>query len=292
MEPNEFNNSSALCQVDIGILMIATNEYLERWKSTAQDLDKYAYKRNKNVNIHLFTNRKGDALDWSTNNLHRIKLIPHEIAGWGWPEATLYRYKFISNHESEIIEEFLMYLDSDMSINRDFSTELFQEVSDEHLAFVQHPGFHRSRKIKFLLDIFANPRLINSHVSRLMKRSSEIGSWEEDVRSKAFVPKNKRRQYVHGAVWFGRNADIKQMCKTLAGRVEDDEKASILAIWHDESHLNWYASNSKSKILSSKFSGSKKFRNNRALDPYILSVEKEIGEGRKPTQHPDISQHE
>jgi hypothetical protein len=93
--------------------MVATNSYVERWKDTALDLERYAFRKTPTVVIHLFTNQVDIAMEFARANLKRVKLLIHEIEPWGWPEATLFRYKFFTETRQEISEEFLVYLDSD-----------------------------------------------------------------------------------------------------------------------------------------------------------------------------------
>ena len=271
--------------------MIATNNYIERWKSTAKDVDQYAFSKNKEVVIHLFTNEVESAKSWATSHLKRVTLKTHKIQGWGWPEATLYRYKFISEYGNEIKEDFLMYLDSDMQIVKEFSTELFKDMSNCELAFVQHPGFFRNIGSRKYFDYLRNPRLIGPHLRKLIARSSTIGSWEVSRSSKAFTIPSSRKEYVHGAVWFGYKKAIMSMCAELNSRVDEDLKSGYIAIWHDESHLNWYASNHDCKILDSRYSGVREYKHIRILEPSIFTVKKEIGEGRAPTE-PILSHEE
>ena len=76
--------------------MVATNKYIELWKKCALDLEKHAFLESDTVTIHLFTNKNIEAENWAKLNLKRIHLQTHLIEGYGWPEATLFRFKFIN----------------------------------------------------------------------------------------------------------------------------------------------------------------------------------------------------
>jgi len=92
---------------ELGILMVATNSYLERWKDTVLSLEESSL-FDVSTRIHLFTNRPEEALSWSRKNLKRITVSAYRISGWGWPEATLLRYEFFHKNLSQISESVLM----------------------------------------------------------------------------------------------------------------------------------------------------------------------------------------
>ena len=267
----------------VGIAMVATNNYLSRWFDTALSLEQSAFLGCKDIKIHLFTNRQQEAKNWASFNLKRIKLVVHQIDAWGWPEATLYRYQFIHDSSDALTEEILMYLDSDMQIVQDFANEVFESVWNEGLAVVQHPGYYRNSGIRGIYDYIANPKMFVKDKLYLLKGNAGLGAWEENKASSGYVEPNKRRIYIHGAVWFGQRKQFLEMCKVLATNVSKDLEFGHIAKWHDESHLNWYYANRRCTLLDVRFSWFKGFKNLRHIEPFICTVEKEKGEGREPT---------
>ncbi len=268
----------------VGILMIATNSYLERWFDTTNGIEEHAFLEVKRVRIHLFTNRVEEAQSWGKLNLKRVELIVHKIKGWGWPEATLLRYQFFVEAAESISEELLMYCDSDMLIKEDFGNLLEPESWIGGIAFVQHPGFFRNRGIRGLMDYFINPRLLGPLIQAKISRSPGLGSWENSRSSTAYLEVKKRKNYVHGAVWFGKRDQIMKMCILLAENIRKDLSSSYIAKWHDESHLNYYLGNYGGSILSNELSGVSNFRNLKRFNSRIVTIEKSSGEGRKPTE--------
>jgi hypothetical protein len=267
----------------VGIVMVATNDYLSRWFDAATSLEQSAFLSCKDVRIHLFTNRQQDAQSWASYNLKRIKLVVHQINAWGWPEATLYRYRFINDSSDAFSEEILMYLDSDMQVMQDFTNEVFTSDWDEGLALVQHPGYYRNSGVRGAYDYLTNPKMLLKDKLYLVKGNSGLGAWEENIESSSYVEPNKRKTYVHGAVWLGQREQFLKMCKVLATNVDKDLEFGYIAKWHDESHLNWYYANRPCTLLGVRFSWFKGFKNLRHLEPFICTVEKEKGEGREPT---------
>ncbi len=268
----------------VGILMIATNGYLERWFDTATGIEQHAFLKAKRVSIHLFTNRVDEAQRWGELNLRRVNLISHKIKGWGWPEATLFRYQFFVEASESISEKLLMYCDSDMLIKEDFGNLLEPETWISGIAFVQHPGFFRNRGIKGLIDYLINPRLLGPLVQAKIARSPGLGSWENSQSSTAYLEPKERKNYVHGAVWFGKRDPVMKMCNLLAGNIREDLRSSYIAKWHDESHLNCYLGKYGGSILNNELSGVSKYRHLNKFNSRIITAEKSSGEGRKLTE--------
>ena len=268
----------------VGVMIVETNDYIVRWVKTAKDLEKYAFQDVKNVRIHLFTNRVTDAQNWGRKNLSRISLTVHEIRGWGWPEASLFRYEFFINAAKSIEESILMYCDSDMEIRGDFQDLIQPHDWDAGMAFVQHPGFFRNKGARGILDLLANPKLLGPSLRSVVTRSKGLGSWENSKSSTAYLPPGMRRSYVHGAIWFGKRDSFLTMCSVLSENIRKDLESGFVAIWHDESHLNWYFASNGGSILGNELSGVARFRHLRGIESRILTVEKSIGEGRIPTE--------
>lgn len=267
----------------IGIVMIATNSYLQRWFDAATGIDDFAFQKS-NVNIHLFTDQTESAEQWAGNNLSRVKLITHEIPNYGWPEATLLRYKFIVENSKSLDEALLMYLDSDMVILNSFDEILEPNNWKNGLGFVRHPGFFRPSGLQGFLCRVGNPNLMMQDLRQLLMTGNKSpGSWESRKSSTAFVPKEKRKTYVHGAVWFGLRPSFLEMSRLLAENISEDLSNGITAVWHDESHLNWYLAEVGGSILDNRLSYVPKYSWNKFSDPRIMNVEKRAGEGRIPT---------
>jgi hypothetical protein len=272
--------------ISIGILMVATNEYLDLWKLTALDLDRLALKRNTYKSIHLFTNRVKDAEKWAADNLKNYELFCYYIKGWGWPEATLFRYKFFSAVSQNKFEEVLIYLDSDMQIKADFGPDLLNKISKNLIFVVAHPGYTVGRKGIFKLTSFVKePRLIKNILNKIMNKSRGMGDWESNKISTAYVEPTKRLKYAHGAIWGGYREVFYKMCRELAFNVDADLKINYIAKWHDESHLNWFVSENKVTFLDVKFSSFEAYKNLDHIKSYIYTRKKPKDFGRIITKN-------
>jgi len=278
--PDTFEN------ISIGILMIATNDYLDLWKLTALDLDQFAFKKNIKKSIHLFTNKVTEAEKWASVNLKNYNLFCHYIKGWGWPEATLLRYKFITSVPKDVLEEVLIYFDSDMQIIGDFGPDLLNEISNNLLFVVDHPGYTVGRNgIIKLISFLKEPRLIGNLLRKIITKSGGMGDWESNKVSTAYVRPDKRFRYVHGAIWGGYKEAFYKMCSELAVNVDADLNINFIAKWHDESHLNWFTSENKVTYLNTKFSNFRKYKNLSHINSYIYTRVKPKDFGRIRTRN-------
>ncbi len=272
-----------LAYPSLGICMIATNSYIKKWFKVASDLEKISLEKLSEATIHLFTDNASLAQGWALDNLSSIKLKVYDIQSWGWPEATLLRYKFITEQSHKFNEDLLMYLDCDMRVLGDFSKKLYIDRWTSGIALVQHPGFYRNKGLQGIVDFFYNPRLVLSLISKIKSGAKGYGTWETNKLSTAFVPRSLRKNYFHGAVWFGRRIEFLRMCEKLALNVNSDLENNYTAIWHDESHLNNYAAFNAVEKLNPEFSGVPSYKNLRKYEFLIISEEKKFGEGRTPT---------
>jgi hypothetical protein len=46
--------------------------------------------------------------------------------------------------------------------------------------------------------------------------------------------------YYQGCLWGGKVPDVLEMIEELESRVNEDLKNNVIAVWHDESHMNKY----------------------------------------------------
>lgn len=269
----------------VGILMVATNNYIERWKDTALDLEENSFKQVSDVVIHLYTNREEEAARFAKSYLSRIKLVIHKIEGWGWPEATLLRYRFFFETETQLEQEFLLYLDSDMRVMGDVGKIVLSLREFDGIGVVSHPGFFRPKGIKKLKLYFASPIFILRDIKIAIQSSRNLGAWEKNACSTAYVERSSRESYVHGAIWFGYRDNLLDMCRTLSARIQIDLGYGYIATWHDESHLNWFIARNAHKIFDNRLSWVENYENLRNFKySYLISnVQKNHGEGREPS---------
>lgn len=143
----------------------------------------------------------------SIDNFPGVVKIP--ISHTPFPAITLERYERYIEYQY-LYEDFdyLFHIDADMQI-----IEAGEEVLARLLA-VRHPLFYAGG-----------------------------GSWEGRPQSLAFVPATMQGAYYCGGIQGGSAKHYLDVCWVLAERIKADRQAGMMAIWHDESHWNWWLAN-------------------------------------------------
>ena len=197
----------------IAIIFIGTAKYKQFFDGYYEGITKN-FLPNKQKAIFAFTDDPADIV------FNKPNVITKKIEHLKWPFITLYRFKFMRSIKQDLQKfDNIFFIDADLWATNPISED---ELSlDKELIGVQHPGF----------------------VSR-------IGTFETDTRSKAniFDGKYDVKQYRQGCFWGGRSKDVLDMVDTIDDWVEEDLQNKIVAVWHDESHLNKYFLLNPSKV--------------------------------------------
>lgn len=170
--------------------------------------------KNQDVTYFVFTNKDIDIK--SNRNIVKVDVEHRE-----WPWMTLGRYKIFSDNSEELSKmDYLYYCDVDMR----FLGEVGDEVLDDRVA-TQHPGYYGKR-----------------------------GTPETNIKSLAFINQNEPMQYFAGGFNGGTSEEYLKMSKTISENIDIDYSNGIIAIWHDESHMNrYFVDNKPTKILSPSY---------------------------------------
>jgi len=137
-----------------------------------------------------------------------IVSVKHEA----WPFSTLFKFRYI-NKISKKLKSYshIIFIDADMYINCFISEKEFF-FHTKPLFCVRHPNF-LGRK----------------------------GNFEYNSDSLASVsPNDDLSIYIQGCFWGGKTSSVLKLIKTLNKRTDNDLKKKVIAIYHDESHLNKY----------------------------------------------------
>jgi len=265
----EFNVASD--PYSVGIVTIATNQYLEYWREMALSVERNLFP-DQEVVMHVFTDRVVDAKSMALQ-FSRVTVNVVEIDQLKWPEATLLRYEVFDAHRDFLQQDVIMHLDADMLVVDKVGPELWPFNWPGGIALVQHPGYRRPKGRNLALLYIRNPRMLVIDLLTTA-RLGGIGSWEIESSSCAFIPRRLRRRYFCGGTWMGMREPFLAMVHELAQRVRADLDNGIIATWHDESHLNWFAAQNETGILGSEHCYAPNFPNLADLRPRIVAVDK------------------
>lgn len=127
----------------------------------------------------------------------------------GFPNATLYRYNTFLTQKSLLASfDFIFYSDIDMRFVAQIKTE---EIVSDGITATEHPG-----------------------------HCNGVGFPERRPDSTAYIPADAKSKYFCGGFNGGTSADYLKMCEIIGKNVIIDASKGIVAINHDESHLNRY----------------------------------------------------
>lgn len=188
----------------ICILNIATNKYIQFVAPLLNSIEEN-FLNDHEISALVFTNHE---IEETTDNV-KISQIDHEP----WPIPTLKRYHYFIK-ESEYISQFdyCFYMDVDMRIVNKVGDEILGD-----LVATQHPGMY-------------------------FKSPNEC-TYERREQSTAYVPYGEGKMYYAGGFNGGKPEHFLKMSKSIVENVEKDFQNNLIAVWHDESHMNRYLIN-------------------------------------------------
>ena len=199
----------------IGLLVIATGKYDVFIPPLFKSAKKY-FMKNHEVTMFVFTDKDMPKKDG---------LVAFEHNHEPWPNPTLKRYHVFDKHREELLNmDYLFYCDADMLFVSEVGDEILPDT-DSGLVATEHPGFFGGRR----------------------------GTYETNPDSTAYISKEEGECYFAGGFNGGTSEAFLNMSREIKNRVEKDLEKNIIAIWHDESHLNRYMIDNQPKILNPSY---------------------------------------
>ncbi len=257
--------------LDLAILSVATNRYLDYWKKMALSADRFL-QPGAQLAFYVFTDRP-DEVGEIKHQLRRSRIVPIEVPPLEWPDATLLRYELFTDAWGLLEQELVMHLDADMVVSADCMIDPREPEWPGGIAFVRHPGFRRP-SLRRRVNLYAKAPEFMCGDFQMRLRYGSLGSWEKSRESRAFVPRRDRRVYVCGGTWMGLREPLGLMIRTLAARTREDLNEGTIAVWHDESHLNWFSSRNSHYLFDSEKCFAPGYKNLADLTPEIIAVDK------------------
>jgi len=186
----------------ICILTIATNKYIQFVERLLDNIEEN-FLNGHDIECLLFTDHE---IEESSENV-KISHIDHEP----WPMPTLKRYNYFMKEKDFISQfDYCYYFDVDMGI--------VDKVGDEILS-----------------DLVATQHPYQTFYPK------EQRSYDKNSKSLAYVaPGEEGENYYAGGFNGGSTKCFLEMSKVIADRVNKDLENGVIALWHDESHMNRY----------------------------------------------------
>jgi hypothetical protein len=214
--------------MNIGIFTIATGKYKQFVFPLYSSICKNFLVDHKKIFI-LFTDEP-DKMSKDLSSLP-IEILLVKIERRGFPLDTLLRYHYFSGVKDifaslgEKKPDILYYLDADMLVNAKVGDEI---LPTDNINFIgtAHPGYYNNYTPAY-----------------------PLGTPETNPNSTAYIPNERERPcYWAGGFNGGKFENFLEMSQEISRRIDNDYSSGIIAVWHDESHLNCYFSERVSEI--------------------------------------------
>lgn len=205
----------------IGVLYICTGKYTLFWDDFYLSCEAKFMPEDER---YYFVFTDGDI---PTFDNPKVKVIYQSKLGW--PFDTLKRFEmFLGQEEALMKMDYLFFFNANLVVKKEIGHEILPEEGVE-LMLTPHPSFYKSA------------------------HSRDEWPYDRNPQSNAYIPFGVGECYVQGGFNGGAAANFLKMAKELDRLIEDDLKRDVIALWHDESHLNRYVLDKKVKILHSGY---------------------------------------
>lgn len=210
-----------------GIFLVATGKYKQYLAQIINGIKTNFLPNEKKI---LFISLDDEKYIEQFNDLltPNIYCVTNLIDQLGFPGDTLYRFEYFLKFCDKKLNvcgintiydcDYLMFMNLNMQINECINT---LSLGKSSLFFTKHPG-----------NKFSNMR---------------ENSREPNKKSTAYL--NSFCEYVCGGFNGGKTLEYIEMAKTLAKNIKKDDIENIVAIWHDETHINWFYSKNIDKCI-------------------------------------------
>ena len=199
----------------IAVLYIVTGEYIVFWKAFYLNFKKH-FLNNSDVHFLVFT----DADDFIYMNNDDVHV--HKVPKLEWPFPTLMRFHMFLDAEQELTKyDYCFFMNANMLCVEDITEEEFLPC-DDRIVVVEHPGFFKNK-------LFGG----TEYAINVMKP-------ERRKESTAYIEPGSEQVYICGGVNGGSTGAYIKMMRELRDNINKDLLNGVIAIYHDESHINSY----------------------------------------------------
>lgn len=234
----------------VAILYICTGKYNQFFKGFFESCEKYLLKDIAQLEYYVFTD------DMSLSDEVNVHLIKKECAGF--PADSLFRFDMFLQVRQELEKADYIYF---FNSNAEFKASVGEEIlplNGEKLVGAEWPAKRKP---------FNHPMFY---------------PYERNKHSTAYIAPHESKPYIYymGGINGGVSTDYIGMIETLSENIRNDYENGIIAIVHDESHINKYFRRHNCKVLSAEycypeewivngFSPKIIFRDKVKIDPYF-----------------------
>lgn len=230
----------------IAILYICTGRYNQFFDGFYKSCEKYFLKGIAEVEYFVFTD------DMELSEEQNVHLVKKECEGF--PKDSLFRFDMFLQVKKELVTfDYIYFLNS----NAEFRDYVGKEIFPDESGLVAALWIARKRQPSWMLP------------------------YERNKKSTSYIaPHQPPYLYFMGGINGGMAKAYMEMIETLAKNIRKDYDNGIIAIVHDESHINKYLRTHWCKVLGDEYSYPEEwvkdgyrpkmvFRDKVKLDPYF-----------------------
>jgi hypothetical protein len=209
--------------MDIVLNVIATNKYIQFVDGIIESADSFFFNESS-ITVLVHTNIEDISHIQDKYKENRIKILKNSIEHEEWPFTTLKRFHYFLSVRDIILEnDFSFYIDVDSLFNGEISESI---LPDSGMIGTIHPC------------LFYGP-----------------GTPDRNPESKAFIPYSAQNRYFCGGFFGGSSNEFIRASEKIKSNIDNDLSRGVMAIWHDESHINkYFFENPPSVVLDNHFS--------------------------------------
>jgi len=231
----------------VAICFIGTGSYLNFLPKYYENVEKY-FLPNTEKTFLVFTDGELDGLPEN--------VIPYNQEHLEWPYITLTRFGIINKAKEEIQKnDWFVFIDADGLVVDEITEEEFFDNTKSFFG-VHHP----------------------CHYLEMPPHNKFPGAFETNPLSNSAVKEEDDLSvYYQGCLWGGRVPDVLEMIDELDSRVNKDLENNVIAVWHDESHINKFFIENKERVhtLGPEFAYPEVFENHCNFEPKIVHLKKD-----------------
>lgn len=207
----------------IGILYICTGNYHNFFEDFYNSSKEYFLKEHQ---LHFFVFASDNQEKY---NKPDITFIPQHQ--YKWPHAVLLKFHYFleARHLFEHMDYLYMF-NSNMTFVAPVGEEVLPSENEGYLVGVEHPGNYKTGSYQIMDQAF-----------------------EKNPQSTAFISQEKMVTYLAAGFTGGRTPEFMEMAWQIRNNIELDYAQDIIALWHDETHINKYLLSRKAKIVEPSY---------------------------------------
>ena len=187
------------------------------WKDFYKSAEKY-FLPGYSKKYYVFTDNEKLAFEENLN----VKKI--NVSKKGWPWDSMLRFDMFLSQKKDLKNfNYLFFFNADIIFKNYVKNEILPTEINDGLMTGSHPAFYNKQPDEF--------------------------SYDRNPKSTAYIPYGEGKHYATGAINGGTSKAYLAMCEECSQNVHIDMNHNIIALWHDESHLNKYLINKNPLIM-------------------------------------------